>query len=166
MVHERKGQVFEAKIRKSKGKSLVVDAKLKTVPLKAVIDTAAMLTLVNRKYVENQNGDHETVQLKGIGGHTILGYKLCNQKLHIGPLSFSWDCCAVAMNDDIIIGLDFLEAHHGILDINNKTLSLNGYLIPTELSKDKESQANQISRVILPSGQVIPPNTISIYQLR
>ena len=76
LVHERKGQVFEAKIRKSKGKSLVVDAKLNTVPLKAVIDTAAMLTLVNWKYVENQNGDHETVQLKGKGGHNILQSKI------------------------------------------------------------------------------------------
>ena len=49
MVHERKDQVFEAKIRKSKGKRLVVDAKLNTVPFKAVIDTVAMLNLVNRK---------------------------------------------------------------------------------------------------------------------
>lgn len=60
------------------------------------------------------------------------------------------------MNDDIIIGLDFLEAHHGILDLNN-----NGYFIHTELNQDKDSQANQIYMVILPSSQVIPPNTIT-----
>lgn len=40
------------------------------------------------------------------------------------------------------------------------THSLNGCLVP-ELSKDEESYASQISRVTLPSSQVIPPNTIS-----
>lgn len=160
MVHERKSQVLEAMIRKSKGKSLVVNAKFNSTPLKAIIDTAAMLTLVNKKHVETQSENHEVVKLKGIGGHTIMGFKLCKQKIQIGALSFTWDCCAVAMNDDIIIGLDFLEAHHGIVNLNNKTLSLNGCLVPTELSKDEESFARRISRVTLLSSQVIPPNTI------
>lgn len=64
------------------------------------------------------------------------------------------------MNDDIIIRLDFLQAHHGIVNLNSKTLSLNGCLIP-ELSKNEESYASWISRVTLPSSQVIPLNTIS-----
>lgn len=120
-----------------------------------------MLTLVNRKHVKTQSGNHEVVKLKGIGGHTIMGFKFCKQKIQIGALSFTWDCCAVAMNDDTIIRLDFLEAHHGIVNLNNKTLSLNGCLVPTERSKDEESFARWISRVTLPSSQVIPPNTIS-----
>jgi hypothetical protein len=49
------------------------------------------MTLVNRKYVDNQVADHETVKLKGIAGHIILGFKLCKQVLHIDPISFPWD---------------------------------------------------------------------------
>lgn len=129
----------------------------------AIIDTTAMQTLVNRKHVETQSGNHELVRLKSIGGHNIMGFKLCRQKFQIGTLSFSWDCCAVAMNDEIIIGLDFLQAHHGIVNLNNKTLSLslNGCLVFTELRKEEESYASRISRVTLPSSEVIPPNTIS-----
>lgn len=94
----------------------------------AIIDSTAMQTLVNRKHVETQSGNHELVRLKSIGGHNIMGFKLCRQKFQIGTLSFSWDCCAVAMNDEIIIGLDFLQAHHGIVNLNNKTLSLSKWL--------------------------------------
>lgn len=89
MVHEQKGQVLEAMIRKSKGKSLVIDAKFYSTPLRVIIDTAAMLTLVNRKHVKTQSGNHEVVKLKGIGGHTIMGFKLCKQKIQIGALSFT-----------------------------------------------------------------------------
>lgn len=133
-----------------------------STPLKAIIDPASNADpIVNRKHVnETQSGNHEVVKLKGIKGHTIMVFKLCKQKFQIGTFSFSWDCCAVAINDDIIIGLNFLEAHHGIVDLNNKTLSLNGCLVPTEPSKDEETYVRRISRVTLPSSQAFPPNTI------
>ena len=57
------------------------------------------------------------------------------------------------------IGLGFLEANLGIVDLN-KTLSLNGRLIPTELCKDRESQVKQICRATLPSSLINRPNTI------
>lgn len=41
------------------------------------------------------------------------------------------------------------------------SLSLNGCLVFTELRKEEESYARRISRVTLPSSEVIPPNTIS-----
>lgn len=41
------------------------------------------------------------------------------------------------------------------------SLSLNGCLVFTDLRKEEESYASRISRVTLPSSEVIPPNTIS-----
>jgi hypothetical protein len=56
--------------------------------------------------------------------------------------------------------LDFLEAHHGIVNLN-KTLSQNVFIIPTKLSIEQDPLANHIWKVTLPSIQVILPNTIS-----
>jgi hypothetical protein len=64
------------------------------------------------------------------------------------------------MDDDLINGLDFLEAHLGILNQNNKIHSLNDCIIPTRLSMEQEPLTNHICRVILPCSQVVPPNTI------
>lgn len=83
-------------IRKSKGKCLDVDATFNSMPLRAIIDNEAMLTLVNRKHVETKSENNEVVMLKGIGGHTIMGFKLCKLTIQIGAPYFTWDCCAVA----------------------------------------------------------------------
>lgn len=55
-----------------------------------------------------------------------MGFNFFKQNIQIDALSFTLDCCTVALNDDIIlvIGLVFLEAYHRIVDLNNKTLSL------------------------------------------
>lgn len=45
----------------------MVNDQFNNIPVKAIIYTAAMLTLLNRKYVENHNADHETFKLWGIG---------------------------------------------------------------------------------------------------
>jgi ribosomal protein L35AE/L33A len=68
LVHEQKGQVVAAKIKRSKGNNLVVDAKFNEILIKAVVETAAMLTLVNRKYVDNESANYEAAMLKGIVG--------------------------------------------------------------------------------------------------
>jgi hypothetical protein len=89
LVQEQKGQVVAANIKRSKGKSLVVDAKFNEIPLTAVVDTAAMQTLVNRKYVDNESANPEMVKLNGIAGHIMIGFKLRKQTLHIASISFS-----------------------------------------------------------------------------
>lgn len=64
------------------------------------------------------------------------------------------------MNDDIIIGFDFLEVYYGIVNFNNKIFFLNGCLVFIEFSKDEELFVRWIFRVILFFSWVIFFNII------
>ena len=104
LVHEEKDHILKIKIQKSNGESLVVNAHFNTIHLKAVKDTAAMLTLVSRKYAGNYQTNYEAVELKG-----LRGLRLRQQTVCIGHLSFSWEYYAVTMDDDILSDSIFLK---------------------------------------------------------
>ena len=55
----------------------------------------------------------------------------------------------------LVLGRDFLETHHGIIDIGDKTLTLNGFIFPCKLDDDFPNSI----RVIITETQTVPPRS-------
>lgn len=61
-------------IRRSTGKSLVVKGRFHDKPVNMIVDTAAMLTLVNEKLMPDNVQPAEIVTLRGVGN--ILSFSV------------------------------------------------------------------------------------------
>lgn len=61
---------------------MVVNAQFNNIPSTALIDTTAMLTLVNRKYVGNRNVDNATVELRAQEDILYQGLSLLPDIMH------------------------------------------------------------------------------------
>lgn len=78
---------------------------------------------------------NELIKLKGIGSQIVHGRLIKGVAFAIGNLRVCWDCCAVLIDDEMIMGLDFLAAYHGIVNIKECTISLGNNTFPVKLSK-------------------------------
>jgi hypothetical protein len=71
-----------------------------------------MITLVNEKLIcGEEHGDEGLVKLRGLGEQLVYGRIVKNVHIKIGSQTITWDVCTAPLRDDVILGLDFLEAH-------------------------------------------------------
>ena len=117
-------------VRHTSGKNLLTNAFLKVV-----VDTAAMSTLVNEKLIcGEEHGDEGLVKLRGLGKQLVYGRIVKNVHIKIGNQTITWDVCTAPLLDDVILGLDFLEAHKAVISLGAETVKINGELIQAKLS--------------------------------
>uniref|UniRef100_A0A8W8IJN6 Peptidase A2 domain-containing protein n=1 Tax=Magallana gigas TaxID=29159 RepID=A0A8W8IJN6_MAGGI len=127
-------------------------------PISAIIDTAAMITLINESIIpDNQLATNE-LKLKGIGSQILHGRLIKGVAFAVGNLHISWDCCAVPIDDEMILGLDFLAAYHGIVNIKECTISLENNTFPVKLISDLKQHPNSYVRI--QRTMCVQPNTI------
>lgn len=128
-------------------------------PISAIIDTAAMITLINESLIpDNQLATNELIKLKGIGSQILHGRLIKGVAFAVGNLHVSWDCCAVPIDDEMILGLDFLAAYHGIVNIKECTISLENNTFPVKLISDLKQHPNSYVRI--QRTMCVQPNTI------
>lgn len=68
------------------------------------------------------------------------------------------DVCATSLTDNVILGLDFVEAQKVQLNLGDNILIINGEKLNTTFVEDQAKI--KISRVTITKGRRIPPNTI------
>ena len=144
-------------MRRTAGKSLVIPAKVNLRPVKAIVDTAAMITLINEALFPNL-GDCEVVRLKGIGSQPVIGKLVKNTEITVGKHTIRWDVFAIQMSDNIILGLDFLDACKAVVDLAKPSVRLNGEVIRATLKHSGEDE-QIIARAVLSRNVTIPPNS-------
>jgi hypothetical protein len=72
-------------VRHTSGKHLLMNAFLNDIPVKVVVDTAAMITLVNEKLIcGEEHGDEGLVKLRGLGEQLVYGRIVKNVHIKIG----------------------------------------------------------------------------------
>ncbi|CAC5370998.1 unnamed protein product [Mytilus coruscus] len=99
------------------GRSLVIPAAVNSIPVKATIDTAAIITIVSSSLISNIQENCESVLLRGIGPQPVIGKLVTNTSISIGQAPMHWDVCLIDMTDTFILGLDFLNACSAVLDL-------------------------------------------------
>lgn len=71
-------------VRRTSGKILVIPAKVNLRPFKAIVGTAAMITLIKEALFPDLLCGCEVVRLKGIGSQPVIGKLVRNTKITVG----------------------------------------------------------------------------------
>ena len=120
-----------------------------------------MVTLADYSMFTKQqlSESQEVVKLKGLGNQEVMGKLIKkNVEIHIGQLTILWDACATKLMDTVLLGLYFLSAQEGLVDLKNLTITFRHEKVCAELA---DSRANlTVSRVMFPENTTIFPNSM------
>ena len=135
---------------------------LGTVALKAIIDTAAEVTIISDRIYESL--DRKPPRIRSV----ILNTAGRNMKLRgmvAGPLtvtlggkSFQENIYVAPIEDDMLLGIDFLRHHNIDIHIQGSKLVLEGEDVPMEFGTGYKLP--NIARVYVQRTTVIPPNSV------
>jgi hypothetical protein len=90
------------------------------IGVSAVIDTAAVVTLISMKLFEELGGSVQSdskIMLRGHGDEPSEAFRVPKFEFQLEGKIFSWNVCVVVMRDDFILGLDFLTKYECRLDL-------------------------------------------------
>ena len=96
---------------------MIVPIEIRGKPASAVIDTGAQVTIVNSQFFDSLNCSlpSEPVILKGIDPEkSVEGYVVRKVPLTVGGRSYKWDLYVALIEDELLLGLDFM-VHHKVI---------------------------------------------------
>ncbi len=147
--------------------SLVVDIVVAGLQTEAVVDTAAMVTLLSETLyskLPKSKHKHEQVVLKGLAEVPVHGKIVPNMNIRLGNRNYKWNVCVAPMSDNIILGIDFLQAYAGLVDFGRNVVAIDGQILPAKLKVSTTDEQIHISRVHVTKKVVIPPQTVGFVQ--
>ena len=114
-----KSSLKEVSVRSSgsedvKGLSMIVPIEVKGKPASAVIDTGAQVTIINSQFYDtlNLSFPSDPVLLKGINPEkSVEGYLVQEVPLTLGGKTYKWDLYVAPIEDQLLLGLDFMVHH-------------------------------------------------------
>ena len=105
----------------------------------------------------------QEVKLKSAEKNSDMkGYKLETIDLQIDKKSYSWTIYESEIQEDFIIGLDFLLYHKAKLYLESNAVSINRSVVPAILRREKNELSYQVSRINCAKRSVIPPYTAKV----
>jgi len=134
----------------------------------AVIDTAAMVSLVDENLFHSIGGNKvatKKVKLKGLGQQDVIANLHSQIEITVGSKKYKTDIYVTPMVDNMILGLDFLHSHQCQVDLRRNTVTLSGEVINATLKRTSTDALARISRVITDKTVSIAPNTIGILEV-
>ena len=156
----RQCDVMEVTLPTQRNLTAKVSILLKGHSTEAVVDSVAMVTLVQRelfsKIFEPRDFGPVCV-LTGIGENPMHGQLVHNFPINVGSQTFLHTVCVASIKDECLLGLDFLTATGCKLDLVKNCLKVSGERVPVHIEK---SPVLQISGVNVSKHTVIPPNTV------
>ena len=156
----RQYEIFEVSLPSSRNLTISVLAGINGYETEAVIDSAAMITLIQEKYFRSIYTPNEwgvSVRLTDIGGEHVMGKMVHNVPFTFGDQTFLHTVCVAPIKELCLWGLDFLKATGCVLDLANDILEIAGDVFPIKVAASPELQ---VSRVSVAKRTVIPPNTV------
>jgi hypothetical protein len=152
---------FDRDVRTS---SVLIQLDLHGTPVKAVVDTAAQITLVSSDFYQsltNKPELSEKILLKGAGKDmTMTGKVWKSAGITMGGQKYNWDVCVAPIHDQVILGLDFLKYYNVIINLNSYSFSIRGKSLPITTMRDREGSDYVVSRVWLDDKVTIPANSV------
>ena len=128
----------------------------------AVVDTAAEVTIISDKLYESLEEKPKIIKevVMNTAGRDLkmkahivfpvrlkLGEKVYEEQIYVAPIE-----------DEMLLGIDFLEKHKADIDICERQLKLDGITLPMQLSSDGTTP--KVARVVLNRRTIIPPNSV------
>jgi hypothetical protein len=100
-------------------RNLIVTVHLGGVKLNALVDTAAQVSLVNKKRVEKllEKLETTTTYLQGIGKDPVPATFAPAVTIQVGDLVDNTPMYFADLDVDMLLGLDFLVRHRAVVDL-------------------------------------------------
>ena len=156
MVHVKKS-LYSLTVNPAMSKFIA--AIVKGSPVEFMLDTGAVVSLV-RKDVWDRLGGASRFGLShwrgrhlvGVEGSTVPVCGVTTLDFHLADQAFSVDLVVVdSLKVESILGLDFLEKHHGIIDLSKMVLQLEGVSIQLQHYADSSNSSGMLANEVLVS---------------
>ena len=137
-----------------------VEVSLNGYPMEAVVDSAAMVTLIRNDFLQSHFNPVELVPvcvLSGIGTNPVHGRLVHNVLITVGSQTFLHTVCAAPIKDVCLLGLDFMIATGTILNLSQNTLTVNNEVVPIRV---KKHHGMQVSNVSIVRRTVVQPRSV------
>ena len=151
-------------LKLSNGVMLRVTVEVQGMQLQAVADTAAQFTLVSEEF--NKSLDpappiRKEVAINTAGkGMQMDGYIAGPFEVVLGTHQFSGEIYVAPIEEEMLLGLDFLEANGVSLHLKEKELQIAGEVIPMSLGTGIPLVSEKETGVSLVKGCKVPPNLV------
>jgi len=127
------------------------------------VDSAAQASIIASRVVQSMEQIPiytENVQLKGIADQVIPGRRLKGCPVEMGGILFRWDFLEANIEDDLLLGFDFL-LHFGCkIDCERLEFKIHGQVISCELGRTGfNGRSYPVIPVMAARKEVIPPGT-------
>ena len=120
----------------TQGYSLVVPVQVKGKSLESVVDTGAQVTIVNSKLIDISQLEAEQVVLRGLEpDKPINGHLIKDVSINMGGRMYKWDLYVAPIEDDFLLGLDFMIAYKIDPLVSRNVLMADGLEIPALLKR-------------------------------
>ena len=151
-------------VRKCVGLNLVVSVEVNGVKTRAVVDSAAQVTIISED-LKNKITDvlevTEQILLRGIGNNknAIPAQKVKGIKIKLGSSTYPWDVYITKMTDPVLLGLDFLVSKKCKVDFVRNEIVLPNEVIVASLKSGNSEEFCNVFKVFASKKSVIPPFT-------
>ena len=161
---EEDGTVTVLKL--SNGVMFRVPVEVQGMQLQAVVDTAAQVTLVSEEFYKSLDPAppirKEVVMNTAGKGMQMNGYIAGPFQVVLGTHLFTVEIYVAPIEEDILLGLDFLEANGVSLHLKEKELQIAGDVIPMSLGTGSPLVNEKETGMFLAKGCKVPPNSVMI----
>ena len=159
---EEDGAVTVLKL--SNGVMFRVPVEVQGMQLQAVVDTAAQVTLVSEEFYKSLDPAppirKEVVMNTAGKGMQMNGYIAGPFQVVLGTHLFTVENYVAPIEEDMLLGLDFLEANGVSLHLKEKELQIAGDVIPMRLGTGSPLVNEKEAGVFLAKGCNVPPNSV------
>ena len=141
-----------------------VPVEVQGMQLQAVVDTAAQVTLVSEEFYKSLDPAppirKEVVMNTAGKGMQMKGYIAGPFQVVLGTHLFTVEIYVVPIEEDMLLGLDFVEANGVSLHLKEKEQQIAGDVIPMSLGTGSPLVNEKETGVFLVKGCKVPPNSV------
>ena len=144
--NEVQGQVSAAANNHIKGaRGAYIQITLEKKSHWALLDTGGEVSIVPKSVIKDQNIFPSNQSLRAANGSSIKIIGETVLPIQIGEKLFPLHCLVAKNVSEVILGLDWLNAHAGIWNFNDKTLSLKGEVISINEMEEPDGRILQFA---------------------
>ena len=158
--------VRELVYKDNKGLTLVVPIEVNSKAVTGVVDTAAQVTLMSTKFAEHLKTPirkNELVILRNAQEDSAMNGYVCQGILiTLGSRSYVWDVIIAPIEDNFILGLDFLTTIKCKIDLDVNMLHMGYESVPMFVKHDSPYS---VCRATIITRTIIPPNSVKLVNI-
>lgn len=145
----------------SRGPSLLIDATVNSIPVKAVVDTGAEATVISETLYQQFPSNKQTALTQTCLHNAESGKDMSTKgglkvKFQIGTWSAEWEVFVAPIRDSVLLGLDLLQAANVTIHTSGRVLIEE--LVPARIAGG-DGKHYHVARVVLETDTMLPPES-------